>query len=135
VLLAALLAVTTAAVLLYSYTADAHSFAQHASDARLQARAFLASEKALKACVEDGGEAKCEGGFVFVNEVAGNNKKLAKTAAAEEAKRTNRACVTRIVLTPNGRQETAEYCAENELEDEQKNEQKDELEDEQKNEG
>ncbi|MFH0974107.1 MAG: hypothetical protein V1817_04960 [Candidatus Micrarchaeota archaeon] len=107
-MIASLLAVTTAALLLYVLTANAHSFASRADDARLQTAAFIASEKALKTCTSEGGAAKCSGGFVFVNELyaaAPTAAQANESLGAEE----KRACVSRIVLV-GGEQQIAVFC-------------------------
>ena len=108
VLIASLLAVTTAALLLYVLVANAHSFASHADDSRLHAAAFVASEKALKTCASEGGAAKCSGGFVFINELV----TVPTTSAANNSfnSQERRACVSRIVLV-GGEQRVAVYCA------------------------
>ncbi len=111
-LLATLLAVTAAALLLYVFTANAHSFTERARDAQAQADAFIESENALKTCEADGGAALCEGGVVLVNEI----KKLPDEAYAETKKENrkeneNRVCVTRIALF-GGKQTAVQYCAE-----------------------
>jgi len=91
-------------LLLFVFTANAHSFASRSRDAGLQADAFVESERALKICASDGsgGTARCEGAVVFVNEV----EKLPEKITAPKSS----ACVTRIVLF-QGAQRAVQYCA------------------------
>ncbi len=107
-LIASLLAVTTAALLLYVLVANAHSFASHADDSRLHAAAFVASEKALKTCASEGGAAKCVGGFVFVNELVTIPTTPPTNNSLDSQER--RACVSRIALV-GGEQRIVIYCA------------------------
>ena len=113
--IAALLAATAAALLLYVFTANAHSFALRSRDAGLQTAAFVESELALKTCAADGGAgaARCENGVVFVNEIEKlpENLETRKTSAENENTETeSAACVTRIVLF-QGAQRAVQYCA------------------------